>query len=99
MHTTLDNHDTGAIVDELGALKADIAELEAREKALRDELVRRKITVAEGALFRATVATAVQWRLDNAAIKSAMDDRWVRQHSRQSLVTTVAVKARIGKAA
>jgi hypothetical protein len=35
------NLSAGDLADQLGTLKAEIAELEAREKSLRDELIRR----------------------------------------------------------
>ena len=47
------NLTTGAIVDRLGALKAQLADLKADEEALRGELIARKVEAAEGDLFRA----------------------------------------------
>ena len=84
-----------ALVDQLGALKAEIAASEGREKALRDELLRRGITEAEGARFSATVTQAVRWTLDTKAVKAEMGAPWWDGRCRQSLVTTVAVKPRV----
>jgi hypothetical protein len=83
-----------ALVDQLGALKAEIAALEVREKALCDELLRRGQTEAEGALFSATISQAVRWTLDTKAVKAEMGAAWWDARCRQSLVTTVAVKPR-----
>jgi hypothetical protein len=77
------------LVDQLGALKAEIAAFEGRERVLRDELLRRGLTEAEGARFNATVTQAVRWTLDT---KGAI---WWDARCRQTLVTTVAVKPRV----
>jgi hypothetical protein len=87
-----------ALVDQLGALKARIAELEVREKALRDELCRRGLTEAEGALFSATVTQAVRWTLDAKAVNAEMGAPWWDVRCRQTLITTVAVKPRVAVA-
>jgi hypothetical protein len=92
----LHNLQVRAVVDQLGALKAEIAEIEVREKALRNELLRRGVTEAEGALFSAAVTQAVRWTLDTKSVKAEMGARWWDARCRQSLVTTVAVKPRIG---
>jgi hypothetical protein len=84
-----------ALVDQLGALKAEIAALEARETALRDELLCRGLTEAEGVRFSATVTQAVRWTLDTKAVKAEMGAPWWDARCRQSLVTTVAVKPRV----
>src|SRR5262252_6119936 len=82
------------LADELGALKAEIAVLEGREKALRDELLRRGLAEVEGELFAATITNAVRWTLDSKAVKAEMGAAWWDARCRQTLVTTVAVKPR-----
>ncbi|HZT90264.1 MAG TPA: hypothetical protein VFA12_20155 [Stellaceae bacterium] len=94
--SSLHNLPVGDIVDELGALKASIADLEAREKRLRDELVARGVGEAEGALFRATVSEAIRWTLDSSLVKERMGHDWWNQHCRTASVTTVKVCARTG---
>jgi hypothetical protein len=84
------------LADQLGALKAEIAELEAREKALRGELLRRGITQIEGAQYGAAVTNAVRWTLDTKAVKAEMGTAWWDARCRQTLVTTVTVKPRSG---
>jgi hypothetical protein len=69
---------------------------EARRKNFREELIRRGVAEAEGALFRATVPEAVRWTIDSARVKAEMGAAWWDARYRQSLVTTVAVKARTG---
>jgi len=83
----------GDLADQLGTLKAEIADLEAREKTLRDELIRRGVPAIEGALFSAAITGAVRWTLDTKALKAEFGATWYDQHCRQSVVTTVAVKA------
>ena len=90
--TPFHNLPTGALVDQLGAVKARIADLETREKALRDELIRRGGDAA-GAAYSASITQAVRWTLDTKALKAEMGLAWYDARCRQSMVTTVAVKA------
>jgi hypothetical protein len=83
----------GDLADELGTVKAQIADLEVREKALRDELIRRDVSTIDGATYSATITQAVRWTLNTAALKAEMGLAWYDARCRQSLVTTVAVKA------
>ena len=66
------NLSAGDLADELGAIKSDLADLKAREDALRAELISRKLPEAEGALFRATITEATRWTLDTDRVKSEM---------------------------
>ena len=90
------NLSAGDLADQLGALKAEIAELEAREKSLRDELIRRSDGEVEGSFYRATISDAVRWTLDAKAVRSEMGEPWWNARCRQALITTVAVKALTG---
>jgi hypothetical protein len=83
-----------ALVDELGPLKAEIAELEAREKSLRDELIARGSATAEGRSYSASITEAVRWTLDARSVRSEMGDAWWNARCRRGVVTTVAVKPR-----
>ena len=89
----LNNLADGAVADELGTVKAQIADLETREKALRDELIRRGVSAIEGAAYSATIIQSVRWMLDTKALKAERGQAWYDARCRQSLVTTVAVKA------
>ena len=68
------NLPAGEVADQLGTLKAEIADLEAREKALRDELIRRGGTMIEGAMFCVTVSNAVRWTLDAKTVRAEMGE-------------------------
>ena len=87
------NHSVGDLADELGRLATEIAELEGRRKAFREEMIRRGVAEAEGAVFRATITDAVRWTIDAKAVRVEMGEPWWEARCRQSLVTTVAVKA------
>jgi hypothetical protein len=80
----------------LSAVKSDLADLKSREDALRGELIRRGVSEAEGALFRATVIEATRWTLDVDRVKSEMGATWYDAHCRGSQTTTVRVSARTG---
>jgi hypothetical protein len=84
----------GELVDQLGSVKAEIADLEAREKSLRAELLRRCVIEAEGAQYAVAVTQAVRWTLDTKAVRSEMGDAWFDRRCKQALVTTVTVAAR-----
>ena len=58
----------GTIVDKLGAVKAQVAELKKKEDSLRQCLIDSGITEVEGKLFRGSVSTYSQNRIDYAAL-------------------------------
>jgi hypothetical protein len=89
-----DNLPIGEIVDQLGTVKAEIADLEAREKTLRAELLKRCVFEAEGAVYAATVTQAMRWTLDAKAVRAELGDNWWNARCKQALVTTVTVAAR-----
>jgi hypothetical protein len=86
------NLSAGDLADRLGAVKAEIADLEAREKSLRDELIRRGVSECQGAAFGASVSQGIRWTLNSQAVKSEMGLAWYDAHCRQQAVTTVSVK-------
>jgi hypothetical protein len=57
-------------------------------------LIDRRTTCAEGAVYSASITEAVRWTLDSKAVRAEMGDGWYDARCRQSVVTTVAVKAR-----
>ena len=88
------NLPVGEIVDQLGTVKAEIADLEAREKTLRSELLKRCVIEAEGAQYAAAVTQAMRWTLDTKSVRAEMGDAWFDRRCKQALVTTVTVAAR-----
>ena len=93
-----DNLSIGEIVDLLGHVKAEAAEIKAREDALKAALTARGVTEAEGMLFRATVSEALRETLDAEKIKYEMGPSWCSLHSKLAIVSTVRVSARKGVA-
>lgn len=84
--------------DALGALKAQIADLEIRAKAEHARLVAMGAGAHEGFAFRATVSIAdretVDWRA--VAEKLKPSHQLVTAHTSAKEVTTVRVVARTG---
>jgi hypothetical protein len=92
------NVNINAIADELGQLAAEIAELTARQDALKKELVEAGVQAVEGDLFRATVSTVhPSPRVDWATIaqKLSPSHQLIAAHtSPAKAYTKVCVKAR-----
>lgn len=82
------------LVDDLGAVRAEMAELESRDKALREELIRRQVTEASGRLYRMAIVAATRSTLDAKGIRREMGDTWCEAHTRQTITTSVRVTLR-----
>ena len=68
-----------------GRLGAEIAELEARRKAIADELIARGIQQAEGDLFELTiVGETMVANIDRKAIERDMGELWIVKYLRWS---------------
>ena len=93
------NLSAGDLADQLGAVKAEIAALEDREKNLRDELIRRGVSESQGAAFSAQITEAIRWTLNTQTVKSEMGQAWWDARCRQSAVTTVTIKPLAASAA
>jgi hypothetical protein len=91
-----DNLTIGQIADALGHLKAEAAEIKAREEALRVELIARGITEAEGVLFRASISQDTRWTLDAERIRQELGELWCISHSKVSTITSVRLSAGSG---
>ena len=91
------------IVDQLGNIKAQIADLEEQEKALRDQIVARGEKEVEGDLFRATVSQSEREGRDQVfknkieeLISEHLSAQFIRAHTTSTPITTVRVAARKG---
>lgn len=87
----------GALADELGAIKAQIADLKKREDELKDQLFENTgITVVEGELFRAvqiqSQVETTDWKA--VALRCEPSYQLVTAHTTTSTRTTVRVSAR-----
>lgn len=82
------------IVDELGSLKAQIAALTEREKALKATLFESGYAAIDGAHYRATVSWTERATLDGDAVRALLTDEQVRQCTKVTEVKAVRVVAR-----
>jgi hypothetical protein len=87
--------------DALGALKAQIANLEAQAKIEHARLVAMGAGAHEGELFRASVSVAERESIDWRAVAEKLEPsrQLITAHTSAKEVTTVRVVARTGKAA
>ncbi len=88
----------GSLVDELGALKAQIAELTAREKEITSLLKAANEPAIDGDLFRATISESERETIDTKALRAA-HPAIAAEFMRTSFVTTVRCGARVKAAA
>lgn len=84
--------------DALGALKAQIADLEAQAKIEHARLVALGAGAYEGEIFRATVSIAERESIDWKTIAARLEPsrQLIAAHSSAKEVTTVRVVARTG---
>lgn len=81
-------------IDALGALKAQLAELQRQEKELRDVLIENGPGAYEGELFRVTVSESERETLDMEAVREKLSPQFIRAHTRVTPVVMVRVVAR-----
>lgn len=84
------------MVDTLGMLKAQIAELQKQEESLREALVESGVSKIEGSLFRVTVSTFPCTRIDYQAIVEHLQPKnsLIAKYTSVADRTTVRVVAR-----
>jgi uncharacterized Zn finger protein len=87
------------LVDSLGAIKAEIATLTAREKVLKDKLIALGESAIDGDMYRATVSTSERETLDMSAVRAKLSPQFMAAHTNVTTVTAVRVVARIRDAA
>lgn len=83
-----------AIVDELGALKAAIAELTEKEKELKTTIAASGYGEIEGELFRATITPSERVTLDSEKVRAILSPAQIKACSRTTEILTVKVGAR-----
>ena len=83
-------------IDSLGLIKAQIADLEAQEKVLRDQIAELGAGAYDGDLFRASVSIADRETIDWRAIAEKLEPsrQLITAHTSAKTVTTVRVAAR-----
>jgi len=85
------------IIDDLGTLKAQIADLELQEKALKAALQDLPAGAYEGELFRLSISQSERETLDMAAVREHLSRQFIQAHTRVTPVRTVKVSARNGQ--
>ena len=86
------------IIDDLGALKAVIANLLIEEKALKAALEDLAPGNYEGEQFRLSISVAERDTLDMAAVREHLSRQFIAAHTNTLEVRTLRVSARNGKA-
>ena len=87
------------IIDDLGALKARIADLEAQEKALKQALADLSPGAYEGELFRLSISESERETLDMKAVREHLSRQFIQAHTNVTPVRTLRVVARTGQVA
>jgi hypothetical protein len=79
------NMDTADLADMHGRLGAEIAELEARRKAIAEEMIARGVPRIEGDLFESTVVgETMVANIDRQAIERDMGESWLAKYLKWS---------------
>ncbi len=85
-------------VDELGAIKAQIAELEAREKELsalvKQDMHEQNVQKLDGALFAAALSVTEKVTVDSTFVKDCFPQELYPEMYKSNMVETLRVSAR-----
>lgn len=90
-------------IDQLGTLRAQIADLEKREAELKAIIVAQGAGAYEGNLYRVTVSQSERWGWDKVAkerieqiAREQLSPQYITAHTTVTPVVTVRVVARNG---
>jgi hypothetical protein len=89
--------DEAHTIDELGALRARMADLELAEKALKQKLVHLKPGAYEGNMFRLAVIESTREKLDLDAVREKLSHQFLTAHTTEYPVRTLKTSSRNGK--
>jgi hypothetical protein len=84
-------------IDALGDIKAQIAELQLKEKALKEALADLKPGAYEGELFRLSISVADRETLDMDAVREKLTRQFILAHTHVTEVRTLRLAARSGR--
>lgn len=89
------------LADELGFVRAQIADLKNREKDIRETFIEAGVKAMEGDTFRAVVVESLRTTIDWKTVAAKMEPsrQLVRAHTSEKEVTSIRVNARRGVAA
>ncbi len=71
------------IIDQIGALAAEIKALTANRKTLIESLDHLPAGSHPGFVFAATIVEKIDWRLDTKGVKAEMGDDWYNKRCKQ----------------
>ena len=83
------------LVDELGKVKAKVAELKALERQLRDQVEALGEGAHDGFVFRATVEHCDRETLNAEAVRATLTEEQLEDCTQMTRVVTVKVKSRV----
>jgi len=86
-----------SLVDHLGVVLAQIAELKREGDAIKEMLIKWGVGAYEGDLYRVTVSQSERATLDMAAVRAKLSPQFIAAHTKFNDVTTVRVVARNGR--
>ncbi|UGY15199.1 hypothetical protein HAP48_0042860 [Bradyrhizobium septentrionale] len=84
----------GPLVDELGLLEAQIADIETKAQPLRDQIKAMGAGAYEGDLFRAVVSEYERKNLNMKAVKKKLSPQFIRAHTKYTPTTSLTVNGR-----
>ena len=93
--------EVAGLADELGALRAQMADLKDREREIRDMLIEAGVKALEDDTFRALVVESIRTMIDwkSVAAKLRPSRQLIRAHTTEKEVISIRVNARRGVAA
>tara|TARA_R110000868_G_scaffold114309_6_gene306322 strand:- start:2408 stop:2692 length:285 start_codon:yes stop_codon:yes gene_type:complete len=83
------------MIDELGAIKAQLSNLESKESKLKATITEMiGVGAHEGEMFRVSVSVSQRETLDMEAVRNHLSAQFIRAHTNSKDVVTVRVSAR-----
>lgn len=83
-------------IDELGAVRAQLAALKEKEKTLKEAIIEMGPGAHEGELFRASVTESQRANLDMEWVKKKLGKKAIAAHTTYTPYVSVRLSARIG---
>lgn len=82
------------VVDNLGHLRAQIADLKEQEEELKAILLSSGLTELDGKLFRATISPSSKSYLDTDRLRKKYGESWMNRYTLRTAYTAIRVVAR-----
>lgn len=86
---------TKLLIDTFGVLCAQVADLEAQKKSIRQQLIGElRVGAYEGIAYRVTISESVRETLDMDAVREKLSPQFIAAHTKSTPVITVKAGAR-----